>query len=389
MAAFMNERRARLPALDGLRGLAALVVVFHHLYLTLPRIVQQQVLPFIDWPGLRLLVVGRPAVILFFVLSGFVLTRSLLLRPSMSPLDFIVRRCLRIYPPFVVAIVIAAILFRIEAPVGQTQLSTWLNTQWSGAPDVVMVLRHALSQAVGRDTSLDHPIWSLVHEFRFSLALPFVVLAVPRFGLRRASAVAIILSLSGMFAARQGVVDPQQNYGGFLFVGDTLVNSLALSTYLAIYFFGGMALAMQFEKLKPVVVAMPDWLLACLGVACLALLSDWNEFTAGIGAVGAVFLTASLPIAHRLLAIAPLEWLGKISYSLYLLHMPVLLAVGHAAPEGAPILAIFLVAFAAALAIAQIVHSCVEQPTIALARRLPTLAPRRDHTTAQEQSLSL
>jgi peptidoglycan/LPS O-acetylase OafA/YrhL len=382
MTALLDSKRARLPALDGLRGLAALVVVLHHLYLTLPTEMQHRVLPFIDWPGLRLLVIGRPAVILFFVLSGFVLTRSLLLCPGMSPLDFILRRCLRIYPPFLVAIAIATSLFGMVAPVGPTHFSAWLNAQWSGAPDMAMVLRAALSQAVGRDTSLDHPIWSLVHEFRFSLALPFVVLAVARFGLKRVGVAAILMSLAGMFAARQGEADPLQSYGGFLFVGDTLLNSLALSTYLSIYFFGGMALAMQFEKLRCVVVAMPAALPACLGVASLALLSDWNEFTAGLGALGAVFLAACLPAAHRLLATAPLAWLGKISYSLYLLHIPVLLAVGHAAPERAPIWAICLAALAAALAIAQIFHSCVEQPAIACARRLPKLGERRHSLAA-------
>ena len=60
----------RLRELDSLRGLAAITVVFHHF----SRICSPQIIHVLDRTPLRLLVAGHQAVILFFLLSGFVLT---------------------------------------------------------------------------------------------------------------------------------------------------------------------------------------------------------------------------------------------------------------------------------------------------------------------------
>ena len=94
------DQSGRMPALDALRGLAAVMVVFHHFYLTLPSPWLEIAHGWLDWPGLRPIIIGRPAVILFFVLSGFVLTRSMQREAELSLVKFVMRRCLRIYPPF-------------------------------------------------------------------------------------------------------------------------------------------------------------------------------------------------------------------------------------------------------------------------------------------------
>ena len=379
------DKSGRLPALDALRGLAAVMVVFHHFYLTLPSPWLGIAHGWLDWPGLRPIIIGRPAVILFFVLSGFVLTRSLQREAELSLVKFVMRRCLRIYPPFLAAIALSGLLFALIAPVRPSTLSAWFNAQWIGAPDAAVLARHAFSQAVGRDTTLDHPIWSLVHEFRFSLVLPFIFMAVGRWGLRNVVLSGGVASIAGFFAATQDAIDPSQHYGGFLFVGGTPVGSIALTIYFSIYFITGMAVAMHFEACRRALAAVPAWLFACACVASLMLLSEWNELAAASGAVGAILIAAVWSSAHRSLAMRPLQWLGRISYSLYLVHLPVLLAVGHVLSGRAPILVIFVFAFVAALGLAQLLCAWVERPAILLAGRLPAaLLPRRVKTRLPE-----
>jgi peptidoglycan/LPS O-acetylase OafA/YrhL len=134
-----------------------------------------------------------------------------------------------------------------------------------------------------------------------------------------------------------------------------------------------MALAMKFDECRRAVAALPQWLLASACVACVTLLSDWNEWAAGLGALGAVLIAAASPLAHRALAIAPLAWLGRISYSLYLVHLPALLAIGHILSGRAPVGAILVAAFTAALVLAQAVRACVEGPSIFLSTQLPAI----------------
>src|ERR1022692_2357744 len=96
----------RFRVLDALRGLAALVVVVHHVMLSLPDGIRGQ-LGFIEVAsGMG----GRFAVMLFFVLSGFVLALPYFAGTSLPYGRYIVRRFCRLYLPFAFAVLIAALL---------------------------------------------------------------------------------------------------------------------------------------------------------------------------------------------------------------------------------------------------------------------------------------
>src|ERR1035438_6360232 len=99
---------ARFKSLDALRGLAALVVVFHHLMLSLPDALRDD-LRYIDLP---LLMGGRFAVMLFFVLSGFVLALPYFAGTNSAYSPYLVRRFCRLYPPFAFAVLVSALLDR-------------------------------------------------------------------------------------------------------------------------------------------------------------------------------------------------------------------------------------------------------------------------------------
>ena len=84
--------------LDSLRGLAALVVVFTHVFSLGPEIAPA-VWRLLDATPLRAVHTGRAPVVFFFVLSGYVLALSLLRPDAPGPLAFALRRTARLLPP--------------------------------------------------------------------------------------------------------------------------------------------------------------------------------------------------------------------------------------------------------------------------------------------------
>src|ERR1700704_3301212 len=93
----------RFYELDSLRGVAALTVVFHHF----SRICSPRVIYFLDRTPFRLLVAGHQAVILFFLLSGFVLTLPYKKNDRLNYGPFLVKRVCRIYLPYLGALALA------------------------------------------------------------------------------------------------------------------------------------------------------------------------------------------------------------------------------------------------------------------------------------------
>src|SRR5882762_8330002 len=101
----MNEtssfRGRHYPQLDALRGIAALMVVINHFVLVGP-------LWWVTRSPLRVVALGHEAVILFFILSGFVLTLQLNSSSRINYLDYLIKRICRIYLPYL-AVLLAAI----------------------------------------------------------------------------------------------------------------------------------------------------------------------------------------------------------------------------------------------------------------------------------------
>jgi peptidoglycan/LPS O-acetylase OafA/YrhL len=122
--------QGHFESLDGLRGAAALAVVIHHslnVYLhTETR----------NWwlftPMLRALAarLGHPSVLLFFVLSGFVLYVSFLRGHDNSYGSFLSRRVFRLYPAMIVAVAGAALLHWLQSPRNCSQFDPWIASCW-------------------------------------------------------------------------------------------------------------------------------------------------------------------------------------------------------------------------------------------------------------------
>jgi peptidoglycan/LPS O-acetylase OafA/YrhL len=169
----------RFRSLDSLRGIAAVIVVLHHLMLAVPEASQGH-FRLLDLP---LSLGGRFAVMLFFVLSGFVLALPYFADKHLAYGRYLVRRFCRLYPPFAFAVLISAFLCWSLGGKSLPMVSSWLNDPWSNAVTTSVVMSHLLMEGIGKSQSidLDSPIWSLIIEMRVSFVFPLLVDYVRRF----------------------------------------------------------------------------------------------------------------------------------------------------------------------------------------------------------------
>src|ERR1700733_5961474 len=198
-AGFLPDRSAtsqrgaaasRVTSLDSVRGLAALtVVVCHYLILLAGTPFAEHVSPWLAYPPLSLFKTAYGAVVLFFVLSGYVLALSLRSEsntPSWS--GFAVRRFCRIWPPYAATILISFAIGHAALQADSVLPPAWQVNAWHLADISLDALVGQISMAVSQ-ISLDVPGWSLVYELRITLAFPLLL-----FLLRRAPATTVAAS---------------------------------------------------------------------------------------------------------------------------------------------------------------------------------------------------
>ncbi|MDC7120986.1 acyltransferase [Cellulomonas fimi] len=374
-----RRQTSRLASLDGLRGVAALVVVVHHSFLTSAVLLGPYLkdpVRFEPWTWqwiltatpLHLLWDGTSAVFVFFVLSGLVLA---LPAASGTPARwdvYYVRRLLRLYLPVWGSLAFAwvtTVLVDRHQGLGSTWLQHREAYSLSGLP------RDAL--LVGGVDALNGSLWTLQWEVIFSLLLPFYLLAA-RLLRRWLPAVAVLL------LALVGV--------------GWVVNALGPLRYLPVF---GLGVVMAFERdrLGRVAAALDArrhaWAVA-YGAVAVAVSAYWMIFlvttpselvaafghTTGVaGAALAVFCAWHGPALRRVLESPPVQWLGTRSFSLYLVQEPVVAAVAISWTVTVGPLLTAAVAVPVSLACAALFYVVVERPSHRLSQRAGRAVARR------------
>lgn len=322
-----------IPSLDGLRGIAATLVVIHHAALAygqgaLTRLIGAPTWNIVDhW--------GHNAVILFFCLSGFVLQWAMPQSARHYRL-YGFRRVLRLYPALFVAIT-ASIAIRA------------LSAQ---SVDPATALRHYLVLGVSLDDiSYDYPIWSLVYEARFSIVFPLMAVACIRWPRAFLVGCTMLYAAATLASIARGI--------GFPFmVGFGLANSVLLTLlYLPIFGFG-MTLAHLYRKTGwtiPLRLELPLTIAAIL-VFCLVR----DQFLVALA--GLVVVYAAISAYAVVLQSTVVQFLARVSYSWYLTHMIVLSGVTMAFGKVLPMSMILLIFLGISLLAGWAVQKFVEGP---------------------------
>ncbi len=363
--AWAGASMERRPELDALRGIAALMVLIQHAQQLVPP-VPTPAFPgagFLRWllfehTPLRILDVGRPAVLFFFVLSGYVLTRALLVSGSPGLFAFAVQRSIRLMLPAGASVLLSVGLYLVLFDPDALPELRDRTLAWHEPPTVVQVISSTLLLA---DLALNIPLWSLVQEWRLTVLLPLVLLLRGR--LLHLLVLACALMLAGqVLGARENQIQ----------LADGLRGSAASTLYFALAIGTGAALALA-GPLRALGRGERPLLLA-LAALLFSMKSDLATYA---GSVILIVVAQEPGAFQRLLRRPVMVWLGRISFSLYLVHVPILVAAVYALHGTAPPLAAAVIGAALALPAAALMRVAVEEPSRRLARRAERRLSRR------------
>lgn len=319
----------RILELDGLRGIAILLVLMRH---------------YIHHPSLLLLGPqwGWMGVNLFFVLSGFLITTILLRladRPRGSLKTFYARRTLRIFPLYFLALIV------------YFSASAWVGTPQPGKTVFLYAtfLQAFIPPLITHLQIVPHPAWVIMgFGVLWSLSVEeyFYVLWAPLVVWTRARRKILFVILGVILVATPWIrfFYPDPHGGQELFIAQ--MDSLAAGCLIGIFWRD------HADRLRVFLRRRAGWLY--LGTAGLLAVAIWIDFATGISKrnifalrifnatdytvlwmAWAMWLLVTLGVAGtsgwmpRVLRHPVLVWFGRVSYCLYVIHYPIYLALRH------------------------------------------------------------
>ncbi|HZU14480.1 MAG TPA: acyltransferase [Chloroflexota bacterium] len=362
----LGTTRERLAYLDGLRGIAVLLVLVHHAlrYLVL-MVPNHGGVPHLLWQSATYW--GDQGVALFLVLSGFCLSIGPLKRRALgesewfSPREFFARRCLRILPPYYAALGACLILLALCQELKWPAFGSD-NGYGLGPGDIIshILLIHNL---LGHTYAVNVPFWSLALEWQWYWIFPLVlvgIVAKPRLTL----SVCVALMLSWIL----GVVTFALAGHGHVPELFQVAQARAMLPMRLFEFACGVAAARFAVAARParsgrLPLALVGLVLFVGTLAIWPVTVDYqmNGLLAGGAFALVVVIAATSPCAARALAPPSLVRLGIVSYSVYLAHNPALQAVEHLLVGRAPVIVVVSGGIVAGLAAGIVLHLTVER----------------------------
>ena len=341
-----------VPALTGIRALAALLVLGMHTEQNVPCGLDS-FLPFFAR--------GYLGVDFFFVLSGFIITHVYLASLASAKLRavqiFLWHRFIRLYPVHVTVLVglAAVVSLASAAGFGFNNPQEW---QWG---DLIWQLTLLQAWGVTTTPSWNVPAWSISAEWFAYLLFP---LLAPALTWVRDRAIALLVAVAALAATALlfTMADWTLN---------TWVGAPALTRVFG-EFLCGAALCRAVDLTPEYARPSGDFLAAG---AFLAFLLGASAGVADFALVAFLALTifgaaTSKRFVARVLGSRPFVWLGEISYSVYMVHFPVLIIIrrvweqlGFAHWPAIGKMSAFIVTVTLVLALAAIVFYVVERPT--------------------------
>jgi peptidoglycan/LPS O-acetylase OafA/YrhL len=340
------------------------IVVAHHALLVVPALaaayfggeVSGRLARLFTYTPLHLAWAGTEAVFLFFVLSGLVLTRSTQ-SPRFDWMRYFPSRLTRLYLPVFAVVVVVWVVFRFVPREAYEGMSPWIAAH-PPSYSVVGALYDA-TLITGTSGSIT-PLWSLQWEVLFSLLLAPIVLLIARTNPVVQVVAALALSTVGAVVG-MGVL----TYLPMFVVGAVLGSRWDdITTFMSqrssrrgstLAWIGWMALC--------VVLLSSSWI-----VAGLLPSVRWATLPLVLVGTGMLILgSAHWPPLVALFSSRVFQWLGAVSFSLYLVHEPIVVSLAfltHGAWWG------ILVAFGLSFVVAQGFWILIERPAHRFARRI-------------------
>ena len=389
------QKNTRIHSLDSIRGIASMIVVIFHCLISFQVIenayyqkFNSEILRIFTNTPLHTFWAGPEAVFLFFVLSGFVLSLPYLNSEKGGPSyhNYIIKRICRIYLPYIITMILYMLVIILLSDYRDIKsLSPTFNNRW----DHPITLKAVIFYIFMFDYDLANVngvIWSLVHEMRISIIFPLLIAVIKKvdwkvslpFGLF--SCIAINKALKTVSALL-----PNENIS-------MIVSSLGNTFYYIPFFIIGAVFAKHrmdivsfIKKLHPllkillfsiaIVLFNFRWVFHSIITnsygknyeRLVSIMGDWI-IAGGVVLIFAVVLSSEK--ADWLLTRKPFLWLGKISYSVYLMHvMPIMLCARYLG-QVIPLTIAIMLAPIFTLPLAALTYKFIELPSMNLGKRL-------------------
>ena len=291
-----EDARPRLRELDGLRGLAALGVVLSHLTTTF-----DETHPGRPAPAFRF-AEGGYGVQLFFLISGFVILMTA--RRARRPSDFVIARLSRLYPVYWIALSLTTLLLLLfAAPSAAPRLGVFLA-------NLTMVQRWLLVE------NIDPVYWTLAVEMQFyALILLLLVATRARLNTRLLLGVALTWIVLSVVVAMIASPHSQGIAANAVATPWKILLNLTLAEYGPLFMAGCLAYLARLGE------GRWGWSgVAAASAVIVAALLHSPKAALIVAGISAVFLLVVARPRTRILLWRPIQWLGLVSYSLYVFH---------------------------------------------------------------------
>lgn len=294
------QMTGRITHLDSLRGIACLLVALEHSLLCFNKSCAT--------------LLGISPVLFFFLLSGFVLSRSLIKYEALNARDtagYFVRRVFRLYPAILVALIFSAFSanYFYKIPSDSIRASPWLQESLCNATSVISGKQY-LSSFLLKNVSLDHPLWSIRVELLCSFLLPFIIIISKPGGSILRTTILLITCLLLFKTYNSNIYYSPIGFLGFL-----------LPFYL------GYLIA-ENEKHLVCISSIKSLMITVLALTVYLIGFLYKEqvlLCFGMSILLTVLIPCKWVFLLKILKSSILEFLGKISFSFYLLHTPILM----------------------------------------------------------------
>ncbi|MGE0350260.1 acyltransferase family protein [Hydrogenophaga sp.] len=301
LAEVVCPEAGEITAHTALRGLAALMVVLYHCALTSPDVTLG--------PLTALVQRGYLFVDIFFILSGFILMRrygASLAHPSRNDLlQFWRRRLLRIYPPYIVWLTLAILVWFLVGMRGE-------GPQYEADEHLASIVLHAtmLQSILGLEIQYNVPLWSIAMEMAAYLLLPLFAMSLVPLS-RSGICILIVILLGGvwLFIRHYGTLDVIGGPG-------------ALARCLLGFCLGALSSLLSSTVPKGLARWSRPTSFFMLALTLLAFTTG-HIFMGYCTALGMVMISSLQTTSSWTRTWLPML-LGRVSFSLYLAHIPVM-----------------------------------------------------------------
>lgn len=373
----------RIESLDSLRGISAFIVVIFHCLIAFVLFANavnyhfaNDFIEFLTLSPLKIFWSGNEAVLLFFVLSGFVLFLPFINNRTQRYSVYITKRFFRIYIPYIVLMAVSTILAILFMDYkDNTGLSLHYVNRWdhevtfSAIVAYILMINYEL-------TNVNGVVWSLIHEMRISIIFPFVAYLIYKLNFVKS----LLITSVGWAIVYYSIIyiNNMVDFGKY----EIITANIGQTVWYSIFFFAGSFLAKYIHLFS--VIKNIKWY-AKLGIFLVSIIlinakaifylldiSSYKlpQLVSLIGIMILFILVLNSKLAENLLTQKPFLWLGKVSYSLYLVHIPVIMVTTIVLGKIIPMKMAFIIAIVLSLIAAGIAYKLVEVPAIHLGKKI-------------------